>query len=93
MKGTDNWPVPETKEECLEVANRWGSTLSHWNQIHDPERVSEAIAFSAMADAAEVARLSALYSMLPSLGDVERAERLFPPSRSENEQEIEKSRR
>lgn len=58
---------PKTKEECLEQALRWGSTLSHWNEVatlHNGDPM--AIAIIAQADAAEVARLSALYSMLPA---------------------------
>lgn len=57
---------PTTKDECLEQARRWGSTLSHNNMLMSlASSNAEAIPAIAIADAAEVARLSALYTMLP----------------------------
>lgn len=66
MKGSNNWPIPETKAECLELALRWGASLSHNDTIMQVAiDNATAIALSVQADAAEVARLSALYPMLP----------------------------
>lgn len=66
---------PKTKEECLEQALRWGSTLSHCNEIAQlASDNATAVALCAQADAAEVARLSALYSMLPAAAEAAASE-------------------
>lgn len=65
---------PRTKRECLEMAQRWGHEWSHWNEharlCHDEDDGSSrrsAFVTCAQHDAAEVARLGALYPMLPEL--------------------------
>src|SRR5271154_6640152 len=57
---------PTTKAEALAQAQEWGSVRSHWNDIlgSAPDNAT-GIALAAQADAAEVQRLAALYSMLP----------------------------
>lgn len=76
MKGSDAAPIPETKAECLELAQRWGHTLSYNNLMLDMEPGTEGehrqqtLIHIAQADAAEVARLAALFPILPeTIGD------------------------
>lgn len=65
--------TPLTKTEALYMAQRWGTTWSHHNDIlayaaEDGKQThQQALAMIAVADAAEVARLSALHSMLPDI--------------------------
>lgn len=62
-------PAPTTRQEALEQALQWGRTLSHHNLMlgtegdyNDRPRTLVAIV---QADAAEVQRLAALWTMLP----------------------------
>lgn len=61
---------PQTKAEALEMAQKWGSDWSHWNEHADHARsegvgTGQALVTTAQHDAAEVQRLAALHSMLP----------------------------
>lgn len=62
LKPTDQ---PRTKAEALEMALKWGSEWSHWNEHADPENQRQAYVTCAQHDTAEVQRLAALHSMLP----------------------------
>jgi hypothetical protein len=56
---------PRTKAEALLLAQAWGHTLSHWNECHMADPGPGGIAACAQADAGEVQRLAALWTMLP----------------------------
>lgn len=56
---------PRTKAEALELAHAWGNTLSHQDQCWTGGRID--VAMAAAADAAEVQRLAALATMLPTM--------------------------
>jgi hypothetical protein len=57
--------TPRTKDEALALAQAWGRSLSHWNACKSATDGPEAISTCAQADAAEVQRLAALWTMLP----------------------------
>lgn len=59
MEATDR---PQTKAEALALAQEWGHTRSHWNSV---AHLENGVAVCAQADAAEVQRLAALWTMLP----------------------------
>ena len=64
---------PQTKEEALYMAQKWGNEWSHWNQVAealgspDAPGGHYAPVICAQWDAAEVQRLSALFPMLPDV--------------------------
>ncbi len=64
--------VPETREEAVMMALKWGSDWSHWNEIvqacGECDRREAATALTKVADAAEVMRLTALAQVLPTGG-------------------------
>lgn len=64
--------IPHTRAHALLLAQAWGHTLSHWKTMIgdslDPDTRRFAQAATAQADAAEVQRLAALWSMLPDPG-------------------------
>jgi hypothetical protein len=64
---------PQTKGQALALARMWGRTLSHWNECANasPDDTARAMAESARADAAEVQRLAALWTMLPDVAEPE----------------------
>lgn len=62
MEPTDR---PRTKAEALEMAQKWGSEWSHWNEHARADGSTNALVTCAQHDAAEVQRLAALWVMLP----------------------------
>jgi hypothetical protein len=64
--------TPETREEAIAMALKWGDEWSHWNEIQqgcvETERAEMATTLTKLADAAEVMRLTALAQVLPTGG-------------------------
>lgn len=64
--------TPETREEAVHMAQQWGTKWSHWNEMaeaQNPEDASSMVLARSqthVADAAEVTRLVALASVLPT---------------------------